>query len=390
MNSSASSTAATSVLGTRTRNSLEYDPGYDRAPGLHAGPRKKMKTTDALTHSGRHFARAIYAFTDVRYLIAQGFKRTIEMAQNHPEDWGTRARQEYAVYKRLLELCDGLEERLAEATSPEEIHLIADLPPTQIQKGSSGARADDTKGMKAAIVDWITPTDGHLTPPIHRRSKTNRGFHHQATGSLLCPAGLDWTDKDIQYKLGTGEKIVAGHHWPIFIYSNLKFDPNDPWKGLLRNELLIKVNSLQLHVIAPSSRVPEGFKHVFIAPSAADLIDGSTTTRSGNARIHGMKEVTKASIVYVATQVRFALTSASQWSRSDKITDSENFYTSLLDTLEDPSLNKFTMDLLAWWNMKIFPHHIPETSIIPVTGSPLDRIRQMAAEARIQESSGSN
>ena len=27
----------------------------------------------------------------------------------------------------------------------------------QIQKGANGARADDTKGMKGLIIDWITP-----------------------------------------------------------------------------------------------------------------------------------------------------------------------------------------------------------------------------------------
>ncbi|KAG6906041.1 hypothetical protein DXG01_016191 [Tephrocybe rancida] len=176
-------------------------------------------------------------------------------------------------------------------------------------------------------------------------------------------------NEEIKRKLESGEKIVAGHHWPIFIYAESVFDANDPWKGLLRSNLLVKA-----------------FKHVFISPSSADLVDGVVTTKSGNARIHGMSKVTKASIVYIATQVRFALSSASQWSRSDKVTDSENFYTSLLDTLEDPTHNPRVNDLLKWWNTKIFPHHIPEATLIPVQGSPLDRIRQMAAEAAIAAS----
>jgi hypothetical protein len=63
----------------------------------------------------------------------------------------------------------------------------------QIQKGVNGARSDDTKTMKSAIVDWITPPGQNLDPPISRKVKTTRGFHHERTGALLCPAGLDWT-----------------------------------------------------------------------------------------------------------------------------------------------------------------------------------------------------
>ena len=64
----------------------------------------------------------------------------------------------------------------------------------QIQKGANGARADDTKGMKATIIDWITPKGQSLTPHILRNAKSGRGFHHDRTGALLCPAGLDWTN----------------------------------------------------------------------------------------------------------------------------------------------------------------------------------------------------
>ena len=62
----------------------------------------------------------------------------------------------------------------------------------QIQKGANGARADDTKGMKGPIIDWITPKGQSLVPHIPRNVKAGRGFNHECTGALLCPAGLDW------------------------------------------------------------------------------------------------------------------------------------------------------------------------------------------------------
>ncbi len=45
----------------------------------------------------------------------------------------------------------------------------------------------------------------------------------------------------------------------------------------------------------------EAFKHVFTSPSSVDK--EPKATRSGNARIHGMTNVTPGSIAYIATQV---------------------------------------------------------------------------------------
>jgi hypothetical protein len=70
------------------------------------------------------------------------------------------------------------------------------LTACKLQKGLSGARADDTKGLKGAILDWITPSGQSLTPPIAQNVKIDRGFNHEHTGSLLCPAGLDWNDPE--------------------------------------------------------------------------------------------------------------------------------------------------------------------------------------------------
>ena len=93
------------------------------------------------------------------------------------------------------------------SSSEEEVIAIADLVSLmnrpiytlsadyeQIQKGANGARADDTKGMKSLIIDWITLKGQSLTPHIPRNVKSGRGFNHDHTGALLCPAGLDWNN----------------------------------------------------------------------------------------------------------------------------------------------------------------------------------------------------
>jgi len=79
-----------------------------------------------------------------------------------------------------------------------------------------------------------------------------------------------------------------------------------------------------------------------------------------------MTRVTRASIAYVVTQVgisvsqhyhnphslkaRFSLSSSPVFSRSDVVTDSERFYTSILELLEEPEEADEVNDLLAWWD----------------------------------------
>ena len=130
----------------------------------------------------------------------------------------------------------------------------------QIQKGVNGARADDTKGVKGTIIDWITPKGQSLVPHIPRNEKSGRGFNHERTGALLCPAGLDWNNikyvhaqlpsrysvmstHSIKTKLMNGQMQVLGDQWPLFLYADYTYDPEDPWNGLLRSGLLVSVRS---------------------------------------------------------------------------------------------------------------------------------------------------
>lgn len=77
---------------------------------------------------------------------------------------------------------------------------------------------------------------------------------------------------------------------------------------------------------------------------------------------------TSGSIAYIATQVctvsphcyyhsspfvlkvQFALCSASIFAHMDKTTDSEQFYHSIIELLNDPEEAKEVYELLAWWD----------------------------------------
>ena len=98
--------------------------------------------------------------------------------------------------------------------------------------------------------------------PLSQNVKTNRGFYHPITGELLCPAGLDYKDAeqvflaplfsfDVTYwvcffsvrkKLANGDIGVSGDQWPLLLYEDQKYDPDEPWDGLFRCKLLVWVS----------------------------------------------------------------------------------------------------------------------------------------------------
>ncbi|KAH7904000.1 hypothetical protein BJ138DRAFT_1019751, partial [Hygrophoropsis aurantiaca] len=313
--------------------------------------------SDPLISHGRHFGRTVFALCNYPSLLTNGILR-LEQLENVPfEDFSTEERREHLVFEKLLDSYPGLLDRL-KGGSEEEILHVAEL----IGKGASSARGEDTKALKSAVIDWLAPPGEVLQPPLRRNSKIERGFNHPVTGTLLCPAGMDWNDERVRESLRSGELLVSGDQWPIFLYASQSYDPDDPWKGLLRNRLLVNA-----------------YKHVFTSPSSVDK--EPRATRAGNARLHGMSAVTIPSIAYIATQVRFALCSSSVFSRTDTITDSETFYHSLLDLMEDREEREEVSDLLTWWNRQIFP--MSSSAKRPIkANSALARIRKRRAVMR--------
>jgi hypothetical protein len=46
----------------------------------------------------------------------------------------------------------------------------------------------------------------------------------------------------IKAQLQSGEIMVSGDQWPVFIYAGCKFDPEDPWEGMFRSTILVSVS----------------------------------------------------------------------------------------------------------------------------------------------------
>ncbi|KAG2746209.1 hypothetical protein P692DRAFT_201841031 [Suillus brevipes Sb2] len=311
-------------------------------------------SSNPLVLHGRHFGRTVFALCNYPALLTSGILRLEELQDSSVEDYPADVRREHRVFMELVDSYPGLLERLTNGEE-EDIILVGEL----LGKGASGAQGDDTKTLKSAVLEWLVPRGQVVTPPLSRNIKSDRGFNHEVTGALLCPAGLDWSNAETKQSLKSGEIAVCGDQWPMFLYAGNIYDPEDPWKGLLRSEILIF-----------------GFKHVFTSPSSVDK--EPKATRSGNAYLHGMKSVTKGSLAYIATQVRFSLSSSSVFSRTDTVTDSDNFYHSILDLLEDPDENEEVTELMMWWTRRVFPNSSSSQRGIS-KNSALSKIREKRA-----------
>jgi hypothetical protein len=45
----------------------------------------------------------------------------------------------------------------------------------------------------------------------------------------------------VKEKLRSGEVQVRGDQWLLFLYADLAYDPDDPWNGLLKSQVLVTV-----------------------------------------------------------------------------------------------------------------------------------------------------
>jgi hypothetical protein len=93
-------------------------------------------------------------------------------------------------------------------------------------------------------------------------------------------------------------------------------------------------------------------------------------------------------------EVRFALASSPVFSRTDTVTDSERFYTSILDLFGDVEEIEEVNDLQAWWNRYVFTpisfhydqlKHGRISQIFPNYSSARRPICKNSALARIKE-----
>ncbi|KAG2047562.1 hypothetical protein BDR06DRAFT_985114 [Suillus hirtellus] len=251
-------------------------------------------SSNTLVLHGQHFGRTVFALCNYPALLTASILQLEELQDSLIKDYPADVQQEHKVFINLIDSYLGLLDYLTKGEEEDIIH-VGEL----LGKGASGASGNNTKTLKSAILEWLVPKGQVVIPPLSWSIKSDHGFNHEVTG-------------------------------PVFLYAGYEYDPEDLWKGLLHSEILIF-----------------GYKHVFISPSSVDK--EPKATRSGNAYLYGMKSVTQVYLAYITMQVQFSLRSSSVFSHTNTVTNSENFYHSILDLLEDPNECKEVADLMTWW-----------------------------------------
>ncbi|KAI0316160.1 hypothetical protein OF83DRAFT_1164464 [Amylostereum chailletii] len=252
---------------------------------------------------GRHFGRTVAAMCSVNQLVTNALVRAPKLMETPLCALSPGERREQQAFDELVRMVPGFEELVF-----GEDDVFVCFPATgwsaltilKIQKGINSTRSDDGKGVRNAIVLWLTPFGVALDPPILPTSKTERGFNHPLTGRLLCPAVLDWDDPITQAKLKSTQLHPKGDDWPMVVYDEDVMTAGDTWAGLFRGPLLVKA-----------------FKHVFMSPSS--VYGDPKSKRGSNSAKHQMQRVTRASIAYIATLTRFALQTTNVFNRTCNI-----------------------------------------------------------------------
>jgi hypothetical protein len=88
--------------------------------------------------------------------------------------------------------------------------------------------------MSKSIADFITTVpDFSYVPPVWTGRISSKAFNGSYATVLISARTKE--------KLCSGEMLIPGDQWPIFLYAGYEFDPEEPWRGLLRSSILISV-----------------------------------------------------------------------------------------------------------------------------------------------------
>ncbi|KAL4071706.1 hypothetical protein J3A83DRAFT_4188172 [Scleroderma citrinum] len=214
----------------------------------------------------------------------------------------------YHSYKQLLRWIPSLKSDLAVDSEDYKVKLIMN----NLNTAADSAHGDDTAGLKMVVVDWLMHSKPTPEPALESHQKEGHDFYHNTTSQLICPVEYDWSNPQHRANICgfNADYIVTADSWPYFLYKNKQYNPNNPVKGLFKNDLLVQ--SIKPHAIA-----------------------------------------------YTAVQLCFALSSCNAWYLIHEDFDYVKFYKNILlffkDTHTMQEKDKIS-DLLYWWNCSVFGH----------------------------------
>ncbi|THH13550.1 hypothetical protein EW146_g6684 [Bondarzewia mesenterica] len=270
-----------------------------------------------------------------------------------------------------------------------------------MNKAHSGARGEDVGSLQDSILELTVRVIGApsltlIISPSSSKADT-RGFKHPQLTVLLMPADLLM---EVLQILLDGQIQVTAADLPTFLYEGKDFDLDDPEKGLLRGELVVRVWLLsvdnawahtdcrveQMECILSLERTegtetseekfsyvlfkrrnafrsallrsfvlrsPVLRRHLTTSPSAGlkhNVGNKSTRTKAGQAKLNDLVEVTPRTIAYAALMTHWALCSSDDWRIEDTEFVREDFFKIIVDLFAQNPDSEWHKSTLQWWN----------------------------------------
>ncbi|KAH6884022.1 hypothetical protein BKA70DRAFT_1446349 [Coprinopsis sp. MPI-PUGE-AT-0042] len=294
--------------------------------------RNKAFSTDLVFHLGEHFARTIDPFVGIAQMVQLETQEARKYAKRE-QDWRNiktvKDRREHQTYLALLRLLLLQGEDLANSTPAIRVHMIGMLSKGQAKAWSADFRAShDLLSQHFGMVDC------------------GQGFDDETIGKLLCPATCDWRNEEVKQKFRLEPYTIRVGCWPSVFYRHMEMDTQDPWKGFLRNNLLVMI-----------------YKHIF-------RLRVTVESRLSGADLH----TTSASIAYVATLVIAALDAQDTNTRKR----AKELFTMLSHHLYEHQHDSGVRELNLWWDRQLQGLGLPKPRVFsgrPAGGlSMLDRL----------------
>ncbi|KAF7362263.1 hypothetical protein MVEN_00572700 [Mycena venus] len=380
---------------SRSEDDFDYEAAYKI---LHAeNERKKRKggrgsVSTSAQAQGRGIRKTCALFGEIYHIIldAQAYERA-PMPDDHGIDefssettdeqhaWLAKKRgheRNYQAYIEIDRLIPGLAGKIAKMTLDERADHF-----TLIQKGANDARSDDFRRVSAGLATMINHdrdkpellvfdhgpiiavTDEKTgetrsvkqRAPLLSRNRNTRGVGNDVTGALLTPTAMDWNNAETRAKVRGAKADIGASFFMRVFYRGFHGDPKNVQEGFTQSAYMVK-----------------SYKSVFTAPSSAEQDDDENTPPMKKAKTGpngkcvavrlGMNgKVTGRSIAYIAVLLWLSLTTATIWIDEYYNVSLPQMYDFFVDYFEGPAegtqARERIDELLAWWNMQIFPAH---------------------------------
>ncbi|KAF8204209.1 hypothetical protein K438DRAFT_1964576 [Mycena galopus ATCC 62051] len=337
--------------GSDTETESDSEPGPNDYDNFEYQKHLRLK--------GRMAARIIDPFAHWPTVLAAGLCRD-PRRYNDEARFTDKENEEYRIFQELeKKLLPNIREDLL-SNGPKAPALFGKL----LNKGGKGAHSTDISSVKAAVPRWY-PT---WSPPYNANMKHEMGFQHPDCGKWLCPANLDWEDKEIRESLCDVRVVPGPGDFNRGLFFDNEPDANDLMSGFLKGDTLIRA-----------------YNHIFVSPTTA-LAESRARDKStvkGNAAQHDITEATLESICYVAHIIHFCYSSqnAFQAKGGNGLFHYHKYFEYLQSSLKKwPEADQ--KNLLTWWNEKIFAHANNSQPAKRADGS-LSIAEQMAAQATV-------